>query len=165
MKKQIKKLALGLVLAASFLGASQANAAVVSVNFDLINNGGGSWGLGSFSGEDNNSDGFLKFDELTAFSWVNLGYDANLGNLNGFGDYSIASNTWFSNGISWIGNPDIAFFTFDNRNLSATSLFFTTQTSAAITQTPIPAAVWLFGSALAGLMGIGKRRKAQLVAA
>jgi hypothetical protein len=30
---------------------------------------------------------------------------------------------------------------------------------------PVPAAVWLFGSALTGLVGIGKRKKAQLAAA
>jgi hypothetical protein len=32
--------------------------------------------------------------------------------------------------------------------------------SIAIAQTPIPAAVWLFGSALMGMMGISRRKKA-----
>jgi hypothetical protein len=37
--------------------------------------------------------------------------------------------------------------------------------TASVSAVPVPAAVWLFGSALTGLVGIGKRKKAKILAA
>jgi hypothetical protein len=45
-------------------------------------------------------------------------------------------------------NSNYGFVAYDNINIDGTSV-------------PVPAAVWLFGSALAGLVGIGKRKQAK----
>ena len=37
---------------------------------------------------------------------------------------------------------------------------FTTEMTMVVSQVPIPAAVWLFGSGLIGLMGLARRKKA-----
>ena len=47
--------------------------------------------------------------------------------------------------ITWVLSPTASPFSVDNIRLSAV---------------PIPAAVWLFGSGLIGLIGIAKRKKA-----
>jgi hypothetical protein len=45
-------------------------------------------------------------------------------------------------------NSNLGYVAYDNINIDGTSV-------------PVPAAVWLFGSALAGLVGVGKRKQAK----
>ena len=56
-------------------------------------------------------------------------------------------NAMFTNlvSLSWIQDPN--FHTFDNIVVNPVS------------PVPLPAAVWLFGSALIGFVGLGRRRK------
>jgi hypothetical protein len=48
-------------------------------------------------------------------------------------------------------------YTFWIQELSAERLFY--ELDFQVTPVPVPAALWLFGSALAGLVGFGRRRK------
>ena len=146
-----------LAVAALLLTSVAANAAAVNVNFTVNS---GNWGTGSFSGVDGDSDGFLRFNELTAF---NMGANVenevvNLSNLFDIGDYDIVNNVWAANGIGWVGNPDNSYITWNNRNNSINSLWAVVSTTQGPSAVPVPAAVWLFGSALVGLLG-SKRKK------
>lgn len=151
-------------IAALLLTSVSVNAATVSVNFDVkMKWNGGTWGAGSFEGVDINSDGFLKFNELTSFTLGNNIENTivNLTKLVSIGDFDISNNIWLNNGISWIGNPNNAFFTWNNRGNSVNSQWanvLTGSTTTGASPVPVPAAVWLFGSGLVGLMG-AKRTK------
>ena len=57
------------------------------------------------------------------------------------------ASTWNDAPINWVGN------------------YFIEYEPTSVAQTPIPAAVWLFGSALTGLVGLGKRKGKQSIAA
>lgn len=56
--------------------------------------------------------------------------------------------------------PDYSVVTFDTALLATTPLGdVNTSTTYTLTAVPVPAAAWLFGSALVGLAGIGRKRK------
>lgn len=154
MKKTVKLMGIITLLCATI----SANAAILKVDYQLNNMSFS----GSFSGVDTNADGFLKHTELTGFSFLAFA-DLGLSKLQAFGDYDIANNLWLNNAISWLGSDANAWFTWDNRNLSVSS-FFVSGTTTTLTvfpetpQVPVPAAMWLFGSALAGLLGLKPRK-------
>lgn len=136
-------------------------AAPITVDFTITDTASNNvWGTGSFTGEDSNiTDGLLTFDELTSFDGSNNtdGSTVNLSNLFDIGDYDIVNNIWLPNGIAWEFSPeDDAFFTWNERVHSVNAYWASATTVSSV---PIPAAAWLFGSALLGL-GAVKRRKA-----
>ncbi|MBK8815717.1 MAG: VPLPA-CTERM sorting domain-containing protein [Methylococcaceae bacterium] len=150
MKKMIKHLSIAALLLASI----SANAAQIKVNY-ILND----YGLtGVFTGTDSNSDGFLKFDELSSFSFSFVP-SLDLSTVDAFGDYDIANNNWINNAMSWVGHTNTAWFTWGNRDFSANDVNVSGMTTSAV---PVPAAVWLFGSGLAGLLS-AKRRKSKLL--
>jgi hypothetical protein len=51
------------------------------------------------------------------------------------------------------GNSGLGYVAYDNIDV--------TSAVGGVNAVPVPAAVWLFGSALIGLVGLGKRKKAQ----
>jgi hypothetical protein len=51
------------------------------------------------------------------------------------------------------GNSDFGYVAYDNINV--------TSAASGVNAVPVPAAVWLFGSALTGIVGLGRRKKAQ----
>jgi hypothetical protein len=60
--------------------------------------------------------------------------------------------------LNWLGIDRLVINNDPNGNMHWVMDNFTFNENVA--QTPVPAAVWLFGSALAGLVGMGKRKKA-----
>lgn len=117
---------------------------------------------------------------------ISYGYDFTLG-INGFGSISnvgggdsdlgnIFGTGWRQLGGSVYGVTDgeILAFSFDFTADAGTSLLISgsytdsnfldaaisSSTLASVSAVPVPAAVWLFGSGLIGLVGLAKRRKA-----
>lgn len=93
---------------------------------------------------------------------------------DGYGTFSVTASQWqhgFSGGINTVstaglngaltlyslvsttGNPSV---TNTAEQITLTSTGFTTN----LTSTPLPAAAWLLGSGLLGLIGVGRRRRA-----
>jgi hypothetical protein len=150
----MKKMTRNLSIAAFLLTSISANAAPIKVNY-MLND----YGLtGIFTGADSNSDGFLKHDELTSFSFAFVP-SLNLSTLDAFGDYDIANNNWINNAMSWVGYTNTAWFTWGNREFSANDANVSAMTTSP-SAVPVPAAVWLFGSSIAGLLS-AKRRKSK----
>lgn len=154
----MKKLCLGLALFA----ASAANASVISVDFKVLGEGGDVRLTGAFSGTDNDNNGLLSFAELLSF--VSEQMDGRLltelAGLDGFGDYNTKLNQWLPNGVSWTGNIDNAWFTWNARNSSVNTINARVATTLSTTPTPsvpAPASISLFALGLAGL--VAARRK------
>jgi hypothetical protein len=138
-----------------------------SVNFFNINLASGST-LAMF---DDNDGTFANALSIPLPSAVNIAPD-------GFGDFTATStalpnnsitlttNPWYilavssDGGASWTGDS----FAACNSVSQSCSVSFADGTvlsvDAAIAAVPIPAAVWLFGSGLIGLVGVARRKKA-----
>lgn len=78
----------------------------------------------------------------------NLGFNANLGN-------------WSSGGVELDGNAYITVSTNNFSGFTQTTLenYWTLSSDGQLSYVPVPAAVWLFGSALIGLAGVARRRR------
>lgn len=151
----MKKLQLALA-AAGLLAASAAQAAI-NVDF-TVTWAGGVYGTGSFAGTDSNANDLLEFSELASFAFVSppFGHDINLANLVDTGDYKISTNVWMANGISWVGNPDDAFFTWNSRGNSVNSTWATLETRVPVV--PEPTTWAMMGLGLAALGAVARRR-------
>ncbi len=158
----MKKLCLGLALFA----ASAANASVISVDFKVLGEGGDVRLTGAFSGTDDDNNGLLSFAELLSF--VSEQMDGRLvtklAGLDGFGDYNIKLNQWLANGVSWTGNNDNAWFTWNARNSSVNTINARVATTLSTTprpSVPAPASISLFALGLAGLVAARRRKSAK----
>lgn len=150
-----------LLVASLFTATTSASA--LTIDFDVYD-GTSVYGSGSFSGSDMNSDNLLTFSELNVFSFVSTGdgdghgHNVSLGDLVDTGDFDITNTNWIANGVSWSGNPDDAFFTWNNRNLSVSSTWATVITSAV--PEPSTYALMFGGLGLVGLMAARRRKQA-----
>jgi hypothetical protein len=109
---------------------------------------------------------------LTAdLNWIDIATFGTAGSLNTTGTANL-SNIAYSGGngdllalVNLGGGINTASFQFTSP-ATLTDLFTTSTTvtstsfSGSITAVPVPAAVWLFGSGLLGLVGIARRKKA-----
>ena len=100
------------------------------------------------SGPFNSSDAVVAIDSLWANDLINA-YDAQNGlNISETTPFSPDSMFTYSLGVTVVMDD---FSSYELTNVSASM----TEVSAV----PVPAAVWLFGSGLLGLMGVLRRRK------
>jgi len=155
---------------------SPNEASVGSSGLKLVGNGGG--GDSIYSPKERNPI-ILTFDfGLSDFSIRSLNVGANGARIEAFdsqlGGTLVGFDESFGLGLGVDNHPLL--------NISALSIFrivlFTplsiqtegmlwdniSFTPAATNAVPIPAAVWLFGSALAGLMGVSRKKKQALTA-
>jgi hypothetical protein len=107
---------------------------------------------------------FLAGDYLPYNDFSLVVGDSNnlLSNIAAVGDYGTTG--WSTYSFVATANFTNLFFIISNSGDTAadSSLYIDNVT---VTNTPIPAAVWLFGSALTGLVGIGKRRQTKVLTA
>jgi hypothetical protein len=95
--------------------------------------------------------------DTTAIGTVALGTNPS-GTLPLVADTVVNTNVLGPDETGIGGSPMLAGpFTGNNANFDFTTITITSITPAAI---PVPAAVWLFGSGLIGLVGVARRRKA-----
>lgn len=84
--------------------------------------------------------------------WSNIGFDVFV-NAPAVGDFTIATINLTALG-SGASNLDIL----NSQFFSATALLDPTFMPGAVSTVPVPAAVWLFGSGLLGLVGVARRK-------
>ncbi len=166
-------------VAALMLVVLQANAASLSVTFvqdSASNNAVGTLLTLTFANDTNNAMTFSDSDFISR-EWTNL---TNLGmfnlsdtsvsaNINITPDYQLSSfnfvetdNNLESDTFSYTNITSTRIFDAINENIfyldSVTYDALSTPTSVVST-VPVPAAAWLFGSAILGLFGFSQRRK------
>lgn len=125
------------------------------------------YSFGQFAGDDLNNNQILEFEELTSFSFY--GTPNNVDWVNDFGDFHLTTSTWVPNAItSPVSDPghdpdDLAYFSYNEWVLafrpSIGTINWVNVTGYTPSPVPVPAAVWLFGSGLAGLLAFTRRRK------
>jgi hypothetical protein len=154
-----------------------ANTSLYSLNIGtgastLIGNGGTSYSSSgdlAFIGDDLflSSTGGVGGDKLVELN-ENNGTGTNVGNIGLFSVFGLATD----NNIDLYGVAGVSVYNIDTGNGAATlltsfngqglvgafgSAFF--EESGAMSPVPVPAAVWLFGTALIGFIGFSRRRK------
>lgn len=137
-------------------GTSAFAAAPIDVSANIFN-GSQLWGTASFVGTDTNADGHLSLGELSSFDMSIAGYTPTLADVNAFGTYTIASNTWNDDAEAWGQYATGSFVTWANDGLAVTSINgFSVQTTA-VSAVPEPSALVLMS--LAGLGALVARRR------
>ena len=86
-------------------------------------------------------------------------------NLKNTGPFSYVQSYYYWSGTEYDNNTDEAwFFDFDggfqNSGINTPSYYAWAVQSGDVSAVPVPAAVWLFGSGLIGLIGVARRKKA-----
>ncbi len=124
-----------------------------------------------------NDDGALTEDDIIDYdddgcpstlcgpagSFSNSLIDIALGSgdyILGISDYTFSSSEFIS-GINTTGLTSVANIVISTVGISDPGTF---SAGANITATPLPAAVWLMGSGLLGVLGLGRKNKVQAVA-
>ena len=167
----IKSIAAGAVLAAA-ASTSFGAGSTVEVSYDAFVLAGHPAYEGSFTGTDRNNDGTISFSELTSFVGTSDNTDPNLNltngeylnltlsDLSGFGDYTIATNTWHNNGYVNEAYGYTAFFTFSHYALAGFDLASVTTTLDSVTAAvPEPSELAMVGLGAAVLLLARRRRK------
>ena len=116
------------------------------------------------TGTDLNGDNLLNLSELTNFSASSLleNLTVSLNDLVGFGSFDLLAATWNPNGISWVGQPDNAYFTWNNQGNSVNSTWATVEiTDFNSDTTPIPTPALLPGLIGMGVAALRKREQEQ----
>ncbi|HED33210.1 MAG TPA: hypothetical protein ENJ08_03190 [Gammaproteobacteria bacterium] len=167
----LAKVALIALLSSSCIIYTTANAAFV-YNFDAtgtIDTSGGLDGLGLgtlFVG-----GAFTATFDTTTIQFSNINITTNPSSSFVFPDYSGTFDSLSFSGsqpVSILGLYNTYSGTFDGTNLNIAGVFYDPyydgytynyNISASVSSVPVPAAVWLFGSGLLGLLGIAKRKK------
>lgn len=163
------------ILGTDTTGGTQAagsQRAVFTSTLDMIN-GNSFWDSAGVAATAQNMNSFFK-DDINTHTFTN-----GVSTQSGWGDTTQglhAPDTWASigNGAA-VGTAQTLFMVSTegagaDANVYATSYSLTLNASGAITgaptsaPVPLPAAVWLLGSGLLGLLGVGRRRNATQVA-
>lgn len=133
----------------------------------------GGWRLPKTTDADSSVGYYKTNSELGHLYYTELGnkgkYDINNNlqtgyGLNNLGPFtSLVSPAWYGTSTNWSGYPYDGAYLFNtltgesNRGPKANSLLAIAVRPGVVTQTPIPAAAWLLGSGLLGLLGFKRK--------
>jgi hypothetical protein len=170
-----------VVLAAAALLLSAGSAHAALVNFQFTGNVDFSLGYGGLNNGDTVTVAGVFDDSVLSGGSGTIGFDSGSGNTLSIaaGSYTFteANDALYTTtgayitlnsgalfdfnyqAISGINSAPADFDSFFTSFLSDVYLSGTWNTTVQTSPVPVPAAVWLFGSGLLGLMGIARRRK------
>ncbi len=154
--------------------STSANAASVydfEISSGAISTSGGidGWGIGTLSVSGSFTATFDTTTSTVQFSNINV--VTNPGSSFVFPDYDgTYDGSSFSGSqlVDLLGTYNTYSGTFDGANLAIAGVFrdpyydgyvYDFDIAASVSSVPVPAAVWLFGSGLLGLLGVAKRKK------
>ena len=150
-----------LIATAALCAASLASAAPVSISADFVFGWSGNLAYtGHLDATDNNNDGLITVGEVTSIYESYSGH-SQVSQLFDIGTINIATQQWSANGISWVGFPDTAYLTFDNRQWSCTTFNGCSGQLTALqtSQVPEPASLALLAVALGGAGFAARKRQ------
>jgi len=109
----------------------------------------------NFTSSDASSIFFAQVNQLPAdgINFTSILFDGVSMNFNAL------TNIWFGNGTSTLAH-NIQLI--GSQVVEGAQYSLTANASAAPSAVPVPAAIWLFGSALAGLMSVTTRKKVEM---